>query len=259
MLISGQFYPCWRKLLNKMWIMRKLITSILPLVFAATISGPAVARPSGNTHKPPAQSAAVVTQKVIDFLSQQASSYPGSARITVDTPRLQRHPVCRDLQVFLPNGQRLRSRLSVGVRCMAPTPWTTRVAATLAISGFFYVPNRTLDPGETVSLDDLIPREGDILSLARGVVVDPSQLIDQVVTQRIPSGTPIKAGALRSPMSVQRGQVVITEARGPGFVATGSGQTLQDGAPGEQIRIRTDSGNVISATVMDAHTVQVMM
>lgn len=259
MLNGSQFPPCWYRLLNKIRIMRKLTLSVLHVVLITAISNPASARPSVSAHKPPAQSAAVVTQKVIDFLSQQASNYPGSARITVDTPRLQRHPACRDLQVFLPSGQQLRSRLSVGVRCLAPTSWTTRVVATLAINGFFYVPNRTLNPGETVSLDDLIPREGDILSLARGVVVDPGQLIDQVVTQRIPEGTPIKARALRSPMSVQRGQTVITEAHGAGFIATGSGQTLQDGAPGEQIRIRTDSGQVISATVVDAHTVQVMM
>ncbi len=53
--------------------------------------------------------------------------------------------------------------------------------------------------------------------------------------------------------------MVITEARGLGFVATGEAQTLQDGAPGEQIRVRTGSGQVISATVMNAHTVQVIM
>lgn len=239
--------------------MQKKILLIVHIGLAAVISQSAGAQTSRTSQKPPSQSAAVVTQKVIDFLSQQASNYPGAARITVDTPRLQRHPTCRNLQIFLPSGQQLRSRLSVGVRCLAPTPWTTRVPATLAINGFFYVPNRTLDPGETLSLDDLIAREGDILSVGRGVVVDPSQLIDQVVTQRIPAGTPIKAGALRSPMSVQRGQKVITEARGSGFIATGAGQTLQDGAPGQQIRVRTDSGQVISATVMDAHTVQIMM
>lgn len=238
--------------------MRKLFKHIVHLILTATISLP-VAAQSPSNGQGPTQSAAVITNKVIEFLSQQASNYPGSAHITVDTPRLQRHPACRELQVFLSGGQRLRPRMSISVRCLAPEPWTTRVQATLAINGFFYVPNRTLEPGETVSLDDIIPREGDILSVGRGVVVDPSQLIDYVVTRRIPAGTPVKASSLRNPMSVERGQMVRTQARGPGFVITGEAQTLQDGSPGEQIRVRTDSGQVITATVMDAHTVQVML
>lgn len=239
--------------------MRKIFTFIAHSLLATAISLPVAARSSVSEPKAPAQSAAVVTDKVIKFLSQQAGNYPGSAHITVDTPRLQRHPACRDMQIFLPGGQRLRPRMSIGVRCLAPTPWTTRVQATLAIHGFFYVANRTLEPGETLSLGDIIAREGDILSLSRGVVVDPSQLIDHIATQRIPAGTPIKDRSLRSPMSVHRGQTVTTEARGVGFVATGEAQTLEEGAPGEQIRVRTGSGQIISATVMDAHTVQVMM
>lgn len=239
--------------------MRKLFKHIVHIALATAISLPAVALPSGNGHDGPTQSAAVITNTVIEFLGQQASNYPGSAHITVDTPRLQRHPACRDLQAFLPGSQRLRARMSIGVRCMAPTPWTARVQATLAIHGFFYVPNRTLDPGETISLDDIIAREGDILSLGRGVIVDPSQLIDHVVTRRIPAGTPIKANSLRSPMSVERGQMVRTQARGAGFVVTGEAQTLEGGSPGEQIRVRTTSGQVITATVLDAHTVQVML
>lgn len=232
---------------------------IVHIVLALTFVPPAIAQPSGNSTDASAQSADIVVAEVTDFLRQQAGNYPGSAHITVDTPQVQRHPACNDLQAFLPGGQRLRSRMSVGIRCLAPAPWTARVQATLAINGFFFVPNRTLEPGETVSLDDLIAREGDILSLARGVIIDPSQAIDQIVTRRIPAGTPLKSNSLRSPMSVQRGQMVRTEARGVGFVITSEAQTLEDGAPGEQIRVRTASGQVITATVMDAHTVQVMM
>lgn len=257
-LIGCQFPSCHRKALNKILTMRKMFRYIVRILIATAIGQSAVAQASvGNTDTSP--NAAFVTAEVVDFLNQQASNYPGSAHVTVDTSRLDRYAECHDLQVSLASGQRLRSRMSVSLRCLSPEPWTARVQATLAINGFFYVANRILEPGETVSLDDLIAREGDILSLARGVIIDPSQLIDHVVTQRIPAGTPLKANALRNPMSVERGQIVRTEARGPGFVVTGEAQTLQDGAPGERIRLRTSSGQIISATVMNAHTVQVMM
>ncbi|XOT97388.1 flagellar basal body P-ring formation chaperone FlgA, partial [Alcaligenes pakistanensis] len=65
--------------------------------------------------------------------------------------------------------------------------------------------------------------------------------------------------ALRDPQSITRGQTVRTVARGMGFMATGEGQALQSGAPGTQIQIKASSGQVISATVLDASTVQVIL
>lgn len=239
--------------------MRRIVLPVVLLVVMLLISIPVAARQAVDEQEHAEENTAAITSAVTEFLTQQASNYPGSVQVGVDTPRPEPHASCNDLQVFLPGGQRLRSRMSIGIRCLSPSSWTARVQATLAIHGFFYVTNRTLEPGETVSLDHLIAREGDILSLGRGTIVDPSQIIDHIVTQRIPAGTPLKARALRSPMSVQRGQTVITEARGTGFVATGEARALQDGAPGEQIRVRTGSGQIITATVRDAHTVQVMM
>lgn len=247
--------------------MRKLLFYFAAVTLALSPHWPAFAAGTAEslpaTAAPSQQSSKLrvddVEALVVEFLQQQAASYPGSAHITVGKVNLDRRSECDDnLQVFLPGSQRLRARMSVGLRCLSPS-WTMRVQATLAIHGFFYVPNRTLEPGESVSLDDLIAREGDILSLPRGVAVDPSHIIDQVVTQRIPAGTPIKARSLRSPLSIQRGQMVRTQARGVGFVITGEGQSLEDGEPGEQIRIRASSGQIISGVVLDAHTVQVMM
>lgn len=230
-----------------------LLLALLPGTATATRQAPA-------TGQDTSADLAVLQDEVIAFLEKQASSYPGSAQVRTDAPRLPRGAApCDAWQVSLPGSQQLRSRMSVSVRCVAPQAWSTRVQAHLVIDGFFYVANRIIEPGETLTLDDVAAREGDILALPRGVVIDPSKLIDRVATQRIPRGTPIKAATLRSPLSVQRGQQVRTEARGAGFIATGEGQSLEDGAPGEQIRVRTPSGQVISATVLDANTVMVAM
>nr|WP_254045803.1 flagella basal body P-ring formation protein FlgA [Paenalcaligenes hominis] len=53
--------------------------------------------------------------------------------------------------------------------------------------------------------------------------------------------------------------MVRTLARGAGFVATGEGQALQSGSPGNQIQVRVSSGQIITGTVLDAQTVQVLM
>ncbi len=194
-----------------------------------------------------------------EFLHKQAQMYPGVATITLDTSRLDTMPACAQNQIFLPSGQRLRSRMSVGVRCLSPHSWSTSIGATLSIQGSYYVSSRRINPGETIQQDDLVEREGDLLALANGVVIDPERIIGYVASQRIPLGNAIRASALRDPQSVTRGQMVRTIARGTGFVASGEGQALQSGAPGTQIQIKASSGQIISATVLDASTVQVIL
>src|SRR3546814_20639164 len=135
--------------------------------------------------------------------------------------------------------------MSVGVRCVAPEVWTSHVKATLSIQGYYYVANRNIEVGEVVSLDDMAAREGDILRLANNIIFDPSQAVGYIASQRIRAGGPIKSSALRDPDSIQRGHMVRTEARGAGFVATGEGPALQNGAPGAQIQGRARSGTGI--------------
>lgn len=205
------------------------------------------------------QDPAAVAAEVEDFLRSQASTYPGSVQVTVEAPRIQRQQACDQLQPYLPTGQRLRSRMTVGVRCVAPEAWTTYVQATLSIQGYYYVANRNIESGDVISLDDMGAREGDILRLANNVIFDPSQAVGYIASQRIRAGGPIKSSALRDPDSIQRGQMVRTEARGPGFVATGEGQALQSGAPGTQIQVRASSGQIVSGMVVNANTVQILM
>lgn len=198
------------------------------------------------------------TKLVQEYLTEAAaSSHPGTVLVTVDASRVARQPECDQLQVFLGSGQRLRSRMSVGLRCMQPA-WSTYVQASLSIQGYYYLANRLIQPGDVISLDDLSAREGDLLKLSTGVVTDPSLLIGYISTQRISAGAPLKTNALRDPDSIQRGQMIRTEARGTGFIATGEGQAMQSGAPGTQIQIKSSSGQIITGTVLNSSTALIM-
>jgi flagella basal body P-ring formation protein FlgA len=229
------------------------------LVLALFVMSAAHASPADTAGGEPLQDAALVTAEVESFLRTQAETYPGSVEVAAEAPRITRQRACSALQPFLPSGQRLRSRMTVGVRCAAPDSWTLYVQANLGIQGYYYVANRSIQVGDLVSLDDLAAREGDLLRLSSGVVFDPSQVVGHIATQRVAAGSPLKSSALRSPDSVQRGQMVRTEARGAGFVASGEGQALQSGAPGVQIQVKSSSGQIVTGTVLNASTVLVLM
>lgn len=207
---------------------------------------------------PPLQDPAPVVSQVESLLHARAEAYPGTPEITVEPPRLTNQPACEQLEAFLSGNTALRSRMSVGVRCLAPQTWTLYVVANIRLLGHYYVANRAIPTGQVMSLDDLDTREGDLLR-DRQAITDPAHIVGAITTRRIPRGGEIRGNALRDGQSVQRGQAVRTIARGTGFVATGEGQALEAGAPGAQIQVRSSSGQVITATVIDAHTVQVMM
>src|SRR3546814_7001261 len=108
-------------------------------------------------------------RSVRHFLEAQAKTYPGTAQIVVDAPDTNQLAACNQLQVFLRGRQRLRARLSVGVRCLAPELWTTYVQASVAIHGNYYVAAHSISPDATISSSDLDTRTGDLLRLPRGV------------------------------------------------------------------------------------------
>lgn len=207
----------------------------------------------------PLQNSEELVQAITHFLHEQADSYAGTLSVHVHNPPIRQHPQCDQLQTFFPSGNQLRSRMTVSVRCLSPATWTINTQVELSLHGFYYVANKTIAMGDTISLDDLTSREGDLLRLPANTIIDPSHIIGYIAAQRINVGSTLRNQALKDPQSVQRGQKVRTIARGIGFVATGEGQALQDGSPGSQIQVRAASGQLITGTVIDAQTVQVIM
>jgi len=228
---------------------------------AAVAETPELAAPAtGSTALAPndAQPASYEDQ-IRTFLQEQASAYAGTPQITVEPVDTERLAPCQQSEVFLRPGSRLSSRLTVGLRCLAPQPWVTYAQASLSIEGSYFVSARPLKAGAVITQDDLSERTGDLLLLPNGVLRDADQLIGSITIQRINAGSTIKARALRSAGSIQRGQAVRLEARGPGFVATSEGKAMQGGEPGTQIQVRAGSGQMVTGTVLDAHTVLVSM
>lgn len=232
--------------------------SLAALPFSASAQAHVATQTSGAAPNLELQDPDAIAAEVEAFLLGQAQQLPGSPQVTVTPPRISRQAACEQIETFLSNPE-LRSRMSVGVRCLAPQPWSMYVQASVSVQGYYYVTNRAINVGETITLDDLNAREGDLLRLARGVIVDPSQAVGYIAQQRIGSGTALRSSALRDPDSIVRGQPVKTEARGVGFVATGEGVALESGAPGTVIQVRTGSGQVLSGTVVNSTTVRVLM
>ena len=194
-----------------------------------------------------------------DYLRQSLSYLPGRAEITIEPLRNQNLDACSAMSAFLPSGSRARPRMTVGVRCSAPQPWTAYLQASVAVPGTYYVAATPLALGQTVTLEHLEARGGDLIRLAAGIVVNPDEAIGRTVSQRIAAGQPLRQSALRHAQAVLRGNTVKVLARGPGFMVASEGQAMDSAPPGSTVMVRTASGQIVSGVVQDAGTVEIAL
>ncbi|HTH62500.1 MAG TPA: flagellar basal body P-ring formation chaperone FlgA [Paraburkholderia sp.] len=193
------------------------------------------------------------------YLQQQSAGLPGHVTVTVAPVFPRGLAACTSLEPFLPPGARTWGRTTVGVRCIGERPWTLYVQARVAVEVTYFMAGRPIAPGETLAATDLQPREGDLASLPRTVITDPSQAVGAVSLVRIAAGLPLRTDMLRSASSVVIGQTVRLVASGPSFTISTEGSVLNNAAPGQQVQVRTVGGQIVTGVVKDAGTVQVQI
>jgi len=193
------------------------------------------------------------------FLTQQAAGLPGKADITV-TPVFPRGlAACSTLEPFLPAGSRLWGRTTVGVRCSGERPWTLYLQARVSVMATYFVAARAVAPGEVLTAADLIPRDGDLTAMPLAIVTDPSQAVGAVTLSRLAAGLPLRTDMLRGAGAVVIGQSVHVVTSGAGFSISAEGSAMNNAAPGQQVRVKTAGGQIISGIVKDGSTVEIQL
>ncbi|RQV78231.1 flagellar basal body P-ring formation chaperone FlgA [Burkholderia anthina] len=225
---------------------------------AAAAANPAPAAAVSPPATPPGQQdPETIRRAALAFLQQQIAGLPGKTTATVTTAFPRGLAACTTLEPFLPTGARLWGRTTVGVRCAGERPWTVYLQAKVAVQATYYVAARQIAPGEPLSAADLVARDGDLTVLPLAVITDPAQAIGATALARISAGLPLRQDMLKSAASVSAGQTVRVVAAGPGFTISAEGSALANAAPGQSVRVRMAAGQIVTAIVKDAGTVEI--
>lgn len=219
-----------------------------PAAASATAAG---AVPAGQ------QDGESIRRAALAFLQQQAAGLPGKTTVTVAPAFPRGLAACTTLEPFLPSGARLWGRTTVGVRCAGERPWTIYLQAKLAVQATYYVAARQIAPGETLTAADLVARDGDLTLLPLAVITDAQQAVGATALTRVAAGLPLRQDLLKSAASVSIGQTVRVVASGQGFTISAEGSVLNNAAPGQQVRVRMAAGQIVTAIVKDAATVEI--
>jgi flagella basal body P-ring formation protein FlgA len=219
----------------------------------ASASSSGLANPAGQ------QDGESIRRAAMAFLQQQTTGLPGKVGITVAPAFPRGLAACTTLVPFMPSGARLWGRTTVGVRCAGERPWTLYLQARVSIEATYYLAARQIEPGTMLSAADLVAHDGDLANLPQAIVTDPSQAVGAVALARIGSGTLLRQDLLRSASSVTIGQTVRVVALGQGFTISSEGSAMNNAAPGQQVRVKMEGGQIVSGVVKDGSTVEIQM
>lgn len=190
------------------------------------------------------------------FLATQTGGLPGKVSIQVKPPRAAL-PACAALDAFLPAGSRDIGKTTVGVRCLAPTPWTVYLSAQVRVIGRYAVTTQPLPANHVLAAADIALREGDLGGLPADVVTDAEAMLGYRAVSGLAAGAPLRNTLLRPPLAVQQGQTTRLVLNGPGFSVQSEGQALANASRGDRVRVKTPSGQVVSGVAQDGQLVVV--
>ncbi|KVO76723.1 flagellar biosynthesis protein FlgA [Burkholderia ubonensis] len=222
-----------------------------PAARALPAAGASAATPPGQ------QDPDTIRRTALAFLQQQIAGLPGKPAASVASSFPRGLAACTTLEPFLPTGARLWGRTTVGVRCAGERPWTVYLQARVTVQATYYAAARQIAPGEVLTAADLVARDGDLTLLPLAVITDPSQAVGSTALARVAAGLPLRQDMLKSAASVSAGQTVRVVAAGPGFTISAEGSALANAAPGQSVRVRMAAGQIVTAIVKDAGTVEI--
>lgn len=218
-------------------------------MLACVLAAPAQAQPG--------QDGGAVRKVVEQFLQTQTAGLPGKVTITVGQvdPRMAL-AACPDPQAFQQPGARAWGKITVGVRCTAPS-WTVYIQAQVNVIAEYVAAAAPLAQGQPIDASQLAMVKGDLASLPNGIVTDMAQAIGRTPTMSLPAGTPLRLDNLKSKPVVMANQTVRVISNGAGFSVSAEGKALTNAAEGQVVQVRTPSGAILSGTAKAGGIVEV--
>ena len=140
---------------------------------------------------------------------------------------------------------------SIKTSCLGEKPWSLYIPYTLDIYRDVIVTSEHLSKGQIIRAQDVEIQRRNITSLKRAFFSDAHDIIGKVATRKISPGAVIHEHLTRFPQIVTKGDHVTVIAKTSGFEVSTMGVALNNGAKGEQVRVRNlKSNKVVPATVV---------
>jgi flagella basal body P-ring formation protein FlgA len=185
------------------------------------------------------------------------------ARIEIEPgqldPRLKLAP-CTQIEARLPANAPAWGRTRVALRCAeGPAHWQVSLPVTVKVFATAWVADAALPAGTVLQAGHLREAEVDWAAERSPAVGDAAQLIGRSLSRNVGSGDAVRQSDLKPLLWFAAGDTVQVVARGAGFSVSGVALALSPGVAGQRVRVRTESGRVLSGMPIAANRVEVQL
>jgi flagellar basal body P-ring formation protein FlgA len=174
-------------------------------------------------------------------------------------PRLRLAP-CQHVEPYLPEGVRAWGKSRVGLRCtQGSAKWNVYLPITVKVYGTAVVATGSLAAGGVVTAADVAVAEVDLAEENSAAVTRPEAVIGRTLARSLKAGQSLRQSHLRPHQWFAAGETVTVVAQGSGFSAAGEGQALSNGVEGQPVRVRTESGRVLTGLPVGERRVELAL
>ena len=171
-------------------------------------------------------------------------------------PRLKLAP-CAQVEPYLPNNFKPWGKTRVGLRCASgEARWNVSLPVTVKVYGRALVAATMLPAGTVVAATDLQEAEVDLAADPAPVLGDAGDAVGRSLLRGLQTGEALRQNQLRARQWFAAGETVELLAKGPGFAVRSEGQALGAGLDGNSVRVRTESGRIVTGTAVAERRVE---
>lgn len=203
-----------------------------------------------NAAKPPDRTIEVL-------LERETVGINGRVEIVVGQldPRLTLAP-CDRIEPFLPPGTRAWGRINVGMRCREGASWTVFVPVTIKVFGNALTAKKTLTFGTAPADNDVASVESELSREPGTPVTDLKQIEGRVLAKAVYAGQILRMEQFRAAPAVSQGDQVKVVAIGAGFSVSAEGEALAHALDGQNVRVKTETGRIVSGVARTGRVVE---
>jgi flagella basal body P-ring formation protein FlgA len=179
-----------------------------------------------------------------------SSASPTAPRIEVSIgqldPRLRLAP-CQHVEPYLPDGMRMWGKSRIGLRCtQGVAKWNVYLPITVRVFGKALVATSGVSAGSVLTAADLTQAEIDLAEDNSPPLANPELAVGRTLARALKPGQSLRQSHLKARQWFAAGDTVTVLAQGDGFAVAGEAQALNPGIEGQPVRLRTESGRVLT-------------
>ncbi|WP_118984343.1 flagellar basal body P-ring formation chaperone FlgA [Photorhabdus sp. CRCIA-P01] len=175
--------------------------------------------------------------------------------VNIKTPE-QQWPQCEWPEIQPPIGGQNRGNLSLPVICHQQRKF---IQVAVSVTGNYLVTRRAILRNDVLSDKDFQVRSGLLEKLPHDLIINKNKIKNSIAIRNIPAGQAITHNMLRRPWVVRSGQSVVVIVQGNGFQIRNEGKAINNAAISDKVRVRMNSGHVITGQALENGNVKIML